>query len=466
MPMNNRWILIGLSVFLFWLPPWLAAESVPGVLDSYIKAGLHNNLALQQEAFSLQQSLSALKEARGMFGPSISIEARYTLAGGGRVIEFPVGDLVNPIHRTLNQLLAAQGQSPPFPGDLANEVIPFLRQQEHETKLRIVQPLFQPAIYYNARIKDHQSGVQRAGLSAFKRQLVLDIKVAYANYLKAVRVEEALQSTRELLQENLRISRSLLDNHKVTREVVLRSVAELSGLEQQIVEAGKNVVMAASYFNFLINRPLEADIEVDHRCLEELEENPQRSLFEYQAQALDHREEFRQLEQAIEAVRSGEKLQRTRWLPGVTAVLDYGFQGEKYSFSGRDDFWTASLVMSWNLFRGGQDRAKRHQAVLERRRLEARMTELKNRIRLGVREAYYGLEVARSAVESAGKKKQSTEAAFRIVARKYEQGIVPQIEYIQARNDFTNAEIEYIVSRYDRFIQAARLERSAAVVKI
>lgn len=464
MQMNNRWILIGLSVFLFWLPPWLAAEA--GVLNSYIEAGLQNNLALQQEEFSLQQSLSALKEARGMFGPSISIEARYTLAGGGRVIEFPVGDLVNPIHRTLNQLLAVQGQSPPFPGDLANEVIPFLRRQEHETKLRVVQPLFQPALYYNARIKDHQSGVQRAGLAAFKRQLVLDIKVAYANYLKAVRVEGALQSTRELLQENLRISRSLFDNNKVTREVVLRSVAELSGLEQQIEEAGKNVVMAASYFNFLINRPLEADIEVDRRCLEELEESPRRSLSEYQAQAMDHREEFRQLEQAIEAVRSGEKLQRSRWLPGVTAVLDYGFQGENYSFTGRDDFWTASLVMSWNLFRGGQDRAKRHQAVLERRRLEARMTELENRIRLGVREAYYGLQVARSAVESAEKKRQSREAAFRIVARKYEQGMVPQVEYIQARNDFTHAEIEYIVARYDRFIQAARLERSAAAAKI
>ena len=111
-------------------------------LDNYVQIGLENNLALKQKEFNYKKSMHALKEARGMFFPSVSIEARYTRAGGGREIEFPVGDLLNPVYSTLNQLTGTQS----FP-QLDNERIPFLREKEHETKLRLVQPLFQYGIY-------------------------------------------------------------------------------------------------------------------------------------------------------------------------------------------------------------------------------------------------------------------------------------------------------------------------------
>lgn len=460
MRMRKCLMLIGIGAVGFLWPIDLDAEQGHGVLNRYIEAGLHGNLALRQETFSLQKSLQALKEARGMFWPSVSIEARYTRAGGGRVIEFPVGDLVNPIHRTLNQLLSAQGQPPLFPGDLVNEVIPFLRQQEHETKLRVVQLLFQPAIYYNVRIKARLNRVQQARLDAYKRQLVLDIKTAYFNYLKALKVKEALHNTRELLRENLRVSRSLFENHKVTEEVVFRSRAELSDLEQQIAEIEKNVTLAASYFNFLLNRPLDEEIEADYPYRDPVEEPI--TLAEYQSRALARREEFHQLAQAIGAADNERKLHRAGWLPHVSAVFDYGFQGETYRFSGGDDFWMASLVLSWNLFRGGRDRAKALGANLEKRRLETRLMELENQVRLGVQEAYYGMKVAGATVGSAKDRLDSCRAAYRIVSKKYEQGMVPQIEYIQARSDYTNAEIQYIVARYDLLIRAAQLERAAA----
>ena len=78
-------------------------------LEEYIRIGLETNLALQQQEFSLEKSVEVLNEARGLYFPSIDIGARYTRAGGGRDITIPIGDLVNPIYRTLNQLLEAQG---------------------------------------------------------------------------------------------------------------------------------------------------------------------------------------------------------------------------------------------------------------------------------------------------------------------------------------------------------------------
>ena len=134
--------------FILWVIA-TAVQAGESVLDKYVNEALENSLALHQQQFSLEKSLAALKEARGLFFPSIGINARYTRAGGGREIEFPVGDLFNPIYSTLNQLIQQQV----FPENLRNEVIPFLREKEQETKISAVQPIFQPQILYNYKIK-------------------------------------------------------------------------------------------------------------------------------------------------------------------------------------------------------------------------------------------------------------------------------------------------------------------------
>lgn len=459
----RKWLWIG-CLLLLLIPADVTAgmEGETGILGNYVREGLAGNLVLKREELSLEKSLQALKEARGMFFPSVSIEARYSRAGGGRDIEFPVGDLINPIHSTLNQLLAGMGQPPVFPADLQNEVIPFLRETEHETKLRVVQPVFQPALYYNYRIQTRVKNLQAAKLNAFKRQLVLDIKKAYFDYLKTLKVKELLAGTRLLLEENLRISRSLFSNHKRTEEVVFRSKAELSGLEQQIAEAEKGNRMAAAYFNFLLNRPLDTPIEIEEHFLSLFPPDKTIALEQLERNALKHREELRQLYSAVDAGREAIKLHKSSALPTITAVFDYGFQGEKYRFNGDQDYWMASLVMSWNLSRGGRDRAKIAQAALEKKRLEAQFSELENKIRLQVMEAYYDLLVARKAVVSTKERLHSREEVFHIVSKKYEQGMVPQIEHIEARNDYTIAAINNIIALFDYYTMEARLEQASA----
>ncbi len=449
--------------FIFWsmvlLPLFAAAQS--DLLDRYIEIGLQNNLALKQQEFSLQRSLQALEEARGMFLPSISIEARYSRAGGGRVIDIPIGDMVNPIHYTLNQLLMLHGFDPSFPVNIPNEQVPFLREQEHDTKLRLIQPLFQPALYHNMRIKKDLSGIEEARLNVYKRQLVTDIKGSYFTYLKALKIETLLEDTRKLLEENLRLSESLFRNHKVTEDVVFHSRAEISNLDQQQAEAGKNTRLAAAHFNFLLNRPLKTEIEIGKE-----DEEFRQKVYDLEGlinQALLHRAEFRQLQGAIAAARHTVGLHKSSLLPTVSAVLDYGFQGEEYRFSRDDDYWMGSLLLNWNLFRGGQDAARQRQALLEKRRLEAQQEELEHQIRLQVKEAYYDLEVASRAIVSTENTLKSREQAFFIVSRKYQEGMVPQIEYTKAQNDYTSARLNHIIAIYDYYIKEAQLEQAAAL---
>ena len=84
-----------------------ASVNAQTVLDQYIADAFNNNLVLKEKKIALDKSLLAIKEARSLFLPTTWFETQYTLAQGGRTINIPIGDLLNPVYNTLNQLTSS-----------------------------------------------------------------------------------------------------------------------------------------------------------------------------------------------------------------------------------------------------------------------------------------------------------------------------------------------------------------------
>jgi len=351
-----------------------------------------------------------------------------------------------------------------FPTNLPNEVFPFLREREQETKVRVIQPLFQPAIYHNYKLKSSLTGVQQAQVSVFKRQLIADVETAYFNYAKSLSVVELLDKTRELLEENLRISENLVENGKATEDVIFRARAEIADLNQKRAEADKNKSLAATYLNFLINRDLDEPIKISSDRLSTLPESV--DLEKAIQRALAHRNEFEQMQNAIKAASHQIGLAKSSFLPSVFAVFDYGIQGEEYRFGEDDDYWMASLIFEWTIFNGNQNRAKKAQARLEKKKLEVQMQELDKQIQMQVTDAFHALKAARLAVTAAEEKEKTAKRSFEIVSKKYEYGMAAQIEFLDARTTFTNAAISHIIARADFFIKKAQFEHASALVNL
>src|SRR6187549_629945 len=90
-----------ICAFFLSLGPVLAQNPT---LENYIQEGLKSNLQLQQEGLNYQRSVENLNIARALFLPQISANSSYTWANGGRKISLPIGDLMNPVYSTLNNL--------------------------------------------------------------------------------------------------------------------------------------------------------------------------------------------------------------------------------------------------------------------------------------------------------------------------------------------------------------------------
>jgi outer membrane protein TolC len=446
--MKNKCIVIWFSL----LPAWAGAQSP--VLEGYIQEGLKSNLQLQQEQLSYEKSVDNLGLARALFMPQVSAIANYTLAGGGRKIQFPVGDLLNPVYATLNQLT----NSLAFP-QIANVNEQFLPNNFHETKFRVIQPLFNPDIYFNYKAQKELITVQQAQKNAFQNELKFNIISAYYQYLQSEEALVILGKTKNLLQELLKVNTSLVANAKATKDIVLNTEYELSKLEQQIAENEKNNQVARAYFNFLLNRDLEASIVKDTTVMSTATTNV--NLEQLTQEAISNRQEVKQLEGGLRANEQIVGLQKGNALwPKVNVVGDIGYQGFQYKFDQPQQFYLVQFGLSWDLFKGGEKKTRVQQARIDQNLLENKMQQLKKQIELQVIQSHYELETARQAYAASQSGVRSTERSFQIIRSKYSEGQAILLEYLDAQNKLTIARLTQSINHYELLRKEAALHKT------
>lgn len=457
----NPWKL--LWGFLFFLPSLYGQPAAPDPLAGYIQEAFAQNIALQRQNLSYEKALYALKEAKAAYFPQLSINARYSVAAGGRAFEIPVGDLVNPIYENLNlinQLGAAT--NPAYPEIPAYPMIDnveenFLRAQEHETKISLIQPVFNQLILKNQQIQKDLVEAERIGVDLYKRELVKEVKSAYYQYQLTEEVVRLFEQTLLLGDENLRTSQSLFDNHKVTIDVVYAAEAQLKEIEQQLLSAKNSRDLAQAYFNFLLNAPLERAIERSTIILTPYLP----TLAESTQMAHQQREELRQLGVYLSAADHKVELDQSAYYPTLNLAADYGFQGVNYSFTEEDDYFLGSVVLTVPLFRG-TTAPQVQQAKIEKDQLSRQLEETRNQLALQVLQTHRALQAAYQAIEVAESQVESAEKAFAVVSKKYAQGQTNLVTLTDAQTRVTNARQQALINRFQYFIQLAEMERVTA----
>ena len=382
------------------LPP--VAQAAPPLvtmedgLRQVIDEALTANLELRASGATVQQRLAALDQARARYLPVIDFAARYSMADGGRTIEFPVGDLLNPVYETLDQMLVAQGQPPQFPR-VQNQSIALLRDQEQETKLVLEQPLYEPRIGPAVDATRADAARAEADLAALRSQVIRDVKQAYYRWIAAQQAVTVLDATLAATRENLRANESLYRNGKVTRDLVYRAEADVLEVEQERLATASRVRIAQSYVNLLRNAPLSQPLPNASLDAETIERFRARLLAALAGRPVDasklqdlasqRREELKGLDAAIAVGEARQDLARAAFKPSLAFGAEAGIQGTEYGFADDDRYVLASLVLRFNAFRGGADQAALREARALTDQLRATRELAGQQVRLEVQQA-------------------------------------------------------------------------------
>lgn len=426
----------------------LGAQTPRDPLGPLVTEALRNNLGLAAERLAEQRVASEATGARGLFLPSLQLDSRYSRQSG----TVDIGQIINPAFAALNQLRGTND----FPTNL-QLTFPLA----HESRVRLTQPLFNETIRKNYALARQRYNGQELHARAAARRLAADVQLAYLQLAAARNAAAIYESSLDLVAENERVAQKLVLAGTGLPDAVYRARAERSAVEQSVAEAKEQVNAAARALNQLLRRPLDQPVEVipDSALAFDVTLTPEDAV----AHALAYREELGELDAGARVYDAAAGIASASFLPTVAIAVDYGMQGQQVRFDRNHDFWVASLVVSWNLFNGGRDAAQHSAARADADRMRALRQDAADRITLEVRQAYEAATVARSAIATAETRVAAAQRTFDLVRRRYEEGVASQIEFLDARTQLTNAELNRTLTAQRYAMRYVDLERAAAL---
>jgi len=442
-----------MKTLLFSLLLLLSAQlQAQNTLDGYITEGLQNNIVLQQKNISLEKAIYSLKIARGTFLPSVAFIGNYTSGDGGRSISIPVGDLLNPVYSTLNQLTNSDG----FP-QIENVNQNFFPTNFYDVRVRTSMPLFNTDLLYNKKIQSQQLQLQEFETTIYKRELVRNIKVAYFNYLSALEAKNIYESSMTRALEGKRVNESLLANGKGLPAYILRSQSEIETIISQKIEAEQQVENARLYFNFLLNKDAKAEINTDFTAsVDQIS-----SSMDSPVDALQ-REELLQLQAAIEINTNLVKMKQSFWAPKLSGFVDLGAQAENLKYNDDANYYLLGVQLDVPLFAGFTNRYKTAQAKLDLKNAELNRISVNQQLNMGSSIVQNSLRAAYQNYLSAQKQMEAAQSYQRLIEKGYKEGVNTFIESVDARNQLTSAQLLVTINQYKVLIAEANLERETA----
>ncbi|CCH56152.1 outer membrane efflux protein [Fibrisoma limi BUZ 3] len=449
---------LGFILLLVLIAQASFAQPKSAIIERYISEGLANNLALRQEKLEIGRVTESLNQARSLFYPRVAFNPTYSVAAGGRRLEFPVGDLLNPAYRTLNQLTGVDR----FPTNIPNVNELLAPHNFHDTKVSVSYSIFNTDIQYNYLINKQLLSAQEARKRVVENELRYNIATAYYQYLQTLDAIRIYENSRKVLGELTRLNEKLVNNNVATKEVVTSARYEVSKLDQQLAVAEKNRETARAYFNFLLNRELTTSIDVDSSLTRILPES-QENLSDLQQTALRGRQELAQLGGSLRAAQTAVKLNEANAkIPNLYIGGSTGFQGFGYSFANQA-YVVAQIGLQWDLFRGYEKRSKIQQAKIQTDALQTRLAEVQRQIQLQVLQAYYDLDAATESLTATQSGLANADQTFRTIDSKYRNGQALLIEFLRYQNDRLTAELQLSLARMDVLVKRAALDRAVAV---
>ena len=423
-------------------------------LKAYIDSGLQHNLVLQQRHVSLEKAVTALRSAKRLYLPSVNLEAGYQTADGGRNIPLPIGDLLNPVYTTLNQLT----QSSQFP-TIENETINFLPRNYYDAHIRTTLPLINTDIGHNKRIHEYQVRLSALDVEVYKRELVKEIKVAYFGYLSAIQSVAVHRSALALAEEGKRVNERLVAHGKGLPAYVLRSEGEVAAAEAALTGAEQQVENARYYFNSLLNRDAAADIDTafdaDHALAAAaglLNDAP----------PTGDREELQALATAVRIGETALKMEKQYAVPTLHAFLDVGSQSEGFRFNGQSQYYMAGVQLAFPIFNGSRNKYKVQQSKLDLQDARLKLAAATRQLQLSSSVAHNDLRSAWQHYEASKRQLTAAQAYQRLIGKGYQAGANSYIETVDARSQYTSARLALSVSIYRLLSAAAAVEREQA----
>lgn len=425
-------LLSGFQVIL--LTPKVNAQKI---IDSYIQLAVSSNLDVKRLNKDIERSIWAVRESRRLYGPNLDLIANHKV-NYKKPINLSQGGLASGLSGFLEQAQL---------GFVKDGNLYFPPRNQFADLLQVDQTIFNKSLDYQVDIRktDQELAVNR--ISDFKIELETTIRSAYLTFLEASELITVYKENLEISTQQLVVTEKLLAENKITRDAKYRALSNLEKAKANLNSAKTSLTSAISYFNFLLNKSLESEIEIDSEML--LSTHSKYSLLSvYENDPFTYKINNIEIQE-----KQGSLMQqqiRAQALPIVLFQAQGGIQGINYDFSNsRLPLFSAGITLKWNLFNSGIRIAEIHQAQLKNESLSIQKQYILNDFEQQRHTGFIKLENQLQNYQAVNAARTNSEKYLDAVQKKYNEGLSSVIELYDAQEQKLQTSISEISWYYD-----------------
>ncbi|MBK8621606.1 MAG: TolC family protein [Saprospiraceae bacterium] len=433
--MSFKKILLSSCLLMFW-----SGIKSQDFTTMVAKAWGHNQ-QLKAKEFQLESANLQLQEAKSMYGPTASFGVQYTLAAGGRSIQLPVGDLLNPVYSTLNSIT----QSNQFP-TIQNVEEQFLPNNFYDARFRINQPIYYPDLAINKKIKKESAEQKNLEVLAFKRLIAKEVMSSYFILESANRAVEIYRANDTLLTEAKRVTQSMIKNGIALPSALARIETQQSLLYSTTLEAEGNIRNALSYFEFITG-----ENDVQKLNLPELPDP--------NAGNIQVREEILQIDKGQSMLALAIQKEESFYLPRIGAQLDLGSQDFNFGFQPYALFGINAEI---NLFDNKRHQHRKSSYQAESIALGKQKEYVFDQFELQKTITLQNLETAILQAKTFEARMNAVKKLYNEIFTKYKEGSANYLELLDAQTQITQIQIQYNLARQNAWLKWADYVYSTA----
>jgi outer membrane protein TolC len=180
-------------------------------------------------------------------------------------------------------------------------------------------------------------------------------------------------------------------------------------------------------------------------------------------QAEENRADVKSARSAAEASRLGKRAAQMERIPGVTLNGYYGPLGS--TLGNTTSTYALTATLSLPLFTGGRIRSDIEDASAQLDRRQSEYRDLLGRINYEVRNAFFDLNAAESAVHVAEKNTRLSQRTLEQARDRFANGVTNNLEVVQAQQDVAAANENYISSLFAHNLAKLTLLRAMGLAQ-
>lgn len=416
-------------------------------LQESIQMALMNNPAIKIANQKIIEAKNKINEARADFFPKLLFNSSYTRLNEEPTITIPAGSLGK----------IASGEYLP----LSSSLIPIEDKDNFNINFTLQQSLFS-----GGRIKStfKQAKLELEAVEGkyevIKQGLILKVKTAYYEVLKAIKFEIVSGEATKLLQTHKERVETLYRLGSASQNDLLQTEVQLASAKVDLLKAKNGVIMAKVRFCNILGLDLKTDkdIELIEEIPAKFEPKQAIVLNDCLNFALKNRPEIRIMEANLWASDSGVQLAKAGKRPNVTFNSHYGWEGK--DFFPEEENWSVEVKVSLPLFDGFATRAQVVQVETRLERIRNDQKQVVNDICIEVRESYLKLLEAEEEVNTMKRVITQAEENFRIIERKYQEGMATNTEVLDAQLLLSKSRLSYYQSLFGYELAVAMFDKS------